>query len=165
MTVWNTGFIIVNLVQVIRILRMRKPISLSVEMEDIYVQAFSPMTRREFLYFWRMGRQDEVEDQFLVKSGTMQGKLFFIKGGTVSIIRDGREVTRIDKGNFIADSSTILDECSAIVDAKAIGSVRYNSWDKDTLISLQQAAPDIFIKVQKIISGYMTKKLRAALDR
>ncbi len=164
MTAWNTGFVIVNLAQAVRLLRMRKPITLSPELEDIYSRAFSRLSRREFLYFWRTGRPEKAEGSRLVKSGTGEGKLYFITAGTVSIIRDGKEVTRIGRGDFIADSSTILEEYSAVVDARAVGPVRCTSWDKDSLENLQQVAPELFIKLQKIISGYMTKKLRAALD-
>ncbi|MDP8247643.1 MAG: cyclic nucleotide-binding domain-containing protein [Candidatus Tritonobacter lacicola] len=164
MTAWNIGFVLVNFIQVVRLLRMKRPISLSLPLEDIYSRAFSPMTRREFLYFWQTGRKSEIVDEYIVGSGSREEVLYLIVEGTVSILRAGEEVVRIGRGDFIAESSDIIGGGPALIDARAIGTVRCISWDKDTLESLQKVSPEIVIKVQKIVGGYMTNKLRAALD-
>jgi CRP-like cAMP-binding protein len=163
MTAWNIGFVLVNFVQVVRLLRMKRPISLSPRLEDIYSRAFSPMIRREFLYFWQTGRKSEFDDEYIVRRGSRQEVLYLIIEGTVSIIRDGEEVVRIGRGDFIAESSDIIGGGPALIDARAIGTARCISWDKDTLENLQKVSPEIVIKVQKIVGGYMTDKLRAAL--
>jgi hypothetical protein len=164
MTAWNIGFVMVNFVQVVRLLRMKRPISLPPPLEEIYSRSFSRLTMREFLYFWQTGRKMESVDGHIVRSGSREGALYLITEGTVSILRDGEEVVRIGRGDFIAESSDIIGGIPARIGARAVGAVRCIAWDKDTLESLQKVAPKIVIKVQKIVGRYMTDKLRAALD-
>ncbi len=164
MTVWNTGFIAVNVIQSIRIFRRRRPVTLSSGLESVYRESFSPMTRREFLYFWQTGREKEVSDELIVRQGVGRGTLFYIAAGEVAIERDGREVARIGRGNFIADSSAVLGEGAAPISARAVGTVGCVFWDRETISNLQKVSPEIVIKLQKIVGSYLTGKLRAALD-
>jgi len=164
MTVWNVGFIAVNAFQAVRIFKMRKPITLSPGLDTIYRLAFRGLTRREFLYFWQTGREKDVADTHLVRSDSRLKTLFFILEGKVSIIRGGKEVTAIGRGSFIAESSDILGEETAGISARAAGPVRYICWDEETLKNIREVAPEILIKIQKIVGGYLTRKLRAALD-
>jgi len=163
-TIWNSGFLVVNLFQVFRLLQRRRPISLSPELEKTYQLAFSRLSRREFLYFWRLGAEGETADGFLARSGVSGERLYFVREGEVTIFREGKEVARIGPGSFVADSSTVLDACTASIDAQALGNVRYRAWGQENLESLQQVDPDLFIKLQGIIGKYITDKLRAALD-
>ncbi len=165
-TLWNIGFIAVNVIQVIRVARMRKPIALSPEMEELYRRSFRTMKRREFLYFWNTGRKKTVEDRYdFVGGDNPRAGLYFILTGTVSIVRSGEEVTRIGRGHFIVDSSSVLAEGPSVVEARALGPVRCLAWDEEILADVRKASPEIFIKLQKAISTYMTARLRAALDK
>ncbi|HOO78092.1 MAG TPA: cyclic nucleotide-binding domain-containing protein [bacterium] len=164
MTVWNAGFVAVNLVQTCRIFRKRRPIALSPVLEAIYLSAFAVMRRREFLYLWFMGRDGEATNRALLEHARPEGTLFFITEGAVAIFRDGREVAGIGPGDFIADASAVFGSSSPGVDARAVGRARYRCWDKDALERLRLAAPEIYIKVQKLLGSYMAGKLRQALD-
>ncbi len=165
-SLWNTGFVLVNIVQVIRIARMRKPITLSPELEDLYRRSFRPMKRREFLYFWNTGRKKTVENRYdFVGRDNARAGLYFILSGTVSIVRAGEEVTRIGQGHFIADSSSVLAEGPSVIEARALGPVSCVLWDEEVLSGLREASPEIFIRLQKTVSIYMTARLRSALDK
>jgi hypothetical protein len=54
--VWNGLFIVINIYQAVVLLRQRKPVTLPPEIRDIYESVFAEMTRREFLYFWQIGK-------------------------------------------------------------------------------------------------------------
>ena len=54
---WNSLFLIINMIQVAKILKERSPVKIPDEIEDIYRTKFSNMTQREFLYFWNTGVQ------------------------------------------------------------------------------------------------------------
>ena len=57
---WNFIFVGINVVQVIRIMRERKPIEIDPELVDLYKTTFHSMTPREFVYFWGLGQIKEA---------------------------------------------------------------------------------------------------------
>jgi len=53
--IWNALFLMINTIQVFKLLRERSPVKIPDDIEDIYRSKFSDMTQREFLYFWNLG--------------------------------------------------------------------------------------------------------------
>lgn len=164
MTAWNAGFILINGYQVVRILRQRRPIELSDQLEEIYRKSFQLMTRREFLYFWRTGRREERDGGGIVREGERQQSLYLVLEGTVSISRSGQEVARLGQGDFLADSCEIVGPARSPIGGYARGKVSLRRWDYPVLEDLKQINPRLLLKVQKIVAGYLTARLRAALD-
>ena len=64
---WNCLFLMINSIQVVKLIRERSPVKIPDEIDDIYRTKFSDMTQREFLYFWSLGKQKDVTDD--VKTG------------------------------------------------------------------------------------------------
>ncbi len=164
MTVWNTGFILVNVYQVGRILKQRSPIELSGQLEEIYLKSFRAMSRREFLYFWRTGRREEREGGTIVREGERQQSLYLVLEGTAAVIREGEEVARVSRGDFLADSCDFVSPGPSPISARARGLVALRRWDYPVLEDIRKINPALMLKIQKIVSGYLTAKLRAALD-
>ncbi|MDP8236668.1 MAG: cyclic nucleotide-binding domain-containing protein [Candidatus Erginobacter occultus] len=164
MTVWNAGFILINGYQVVRILRQRRPIELPGPLEEIYRKSFRLMNRREFLYFWRTGREEEREDGCIVREGERQQSLYLVLEGTAAISRDGEEVARVGRGDFLADSCDFISPGPSPIDARARGRIALRRWDYPVLEDIRKIDPALMLKIQKIVSGYLTAKLRAALD-
>ena len=52
---WNALFLMINTIQVFKLIRERSPVKIPDEIDDIYKSKFSDMTQREFLYFWNLG--------------------------------------------------------------------------------------------------------------
>ncbi len=164
MTVWNSGFILVNAYQVGRILKQRRPIELSGQLEEIYRKSFRLMSRREFLYFWRTGRREEREDGTIVREGERQQSLYLVLEGSAAIIREGEEVARVSRGDFLADSCDFVSSGPSPISARARGVIALRRWDFAVLEDIRKLDPALMLKIQKIVSGYLTAKLRAALD-
>lgn len=160
MTVWNTVFIAVNVVQTARVWWERRPILLPPEPDDIHRKVFSIMTPREFLYFWETGRFREVDGGRIIREGEEQKELSLIVDGKVSVVKDGREVARLSRGNFIAEMSFLTDE-PASADVCAEGLVRIVSWDQDKLANLKQVNPNLLIQLQAILGKDLSRKLKA----
>lgn len=161
LTWWNAAFICINIVGIARVLWERRDVTLSPELEKIY-SSFTPLTRREFLYVWNVGEQKRVRDDHLIERGMPEGGLFFIVRGTVSLRRGGEEVVRIGRGDFIAETSLLLEE-RATLEAMAMGEVEYAVWSEESLDTLRKTDPAIGSKVQTIMGRYMTTKLLDAL--
>ncbi len=164
MSVWNTGFILVNLYQVVRILSQRRAIELPEELEEIYRHSFRLLTRREFLYFWRTGRREEQVDTCIVREGERQQSLYLVREGTASIRRGGKEVAWVKRGDFLADSCDYISPGASPIDACARGRILLRRWDYPVLEDIRKINPSLMLKIQKIVSGYLTAKLRSALD-
>ncbi len=165
MTVWNLGFCLINSYQVVRILRQRRPIELPERLEEIYRKSFRPMTRREFLYFWRTGSQEERDGGSIVREGEQQQSLFLVMQGTAAIWRGGEEVARVGRGDFLADSCDFISPGPSPIEARARGVISLRRWDYPVLKDIRKIDPALMLKIQKIVAGYLTGKLRAALDR
>ena len=72
---WNCLFLMINSIQVVKLIRERSPVKIPDEIADIYRTKFSDMTQREFLYFWSLGKQKDVTDESLIKEGEYQKSL------------------------------------------------------------------------------------------
>lgn len=164
MTVWNTGFILINLYQVVRILSQRRPIKLPENLEDIYRHSFRLLSRREFLYFWRTGRREERVESDIVREGERQQSLYLVLEGTAAIFRAGKEVGEVRRGDFLADSCDFISPGASPISARARGEISLRRWDYPVLEDIQKIDPSLMLKIQRIVSGYLTAKLRSALD-
>ncbi len=160
---WNSLFFTINTIQVIRLIRERRPIKLAEELEDLYTNVFSTMTRREFLFFWNMGSIKEISNDFLIREGRHLERLYLLLSGSVGVIKDGRNLAKLSRGKFIAEMSFLTGE-TASADIKANGFVRYNSWNQEKLRSLEQLNPELLIKIQNILGKDLVFKIKTASE-
>lgn len=160
MTIWNSLFIAVNAVQLFRLFWEQKPVILPPDLDEIHKKVFSIMKKREFLYFWETGRVRQIENQYLIRTGTPQTELSLIVSGAVAVSAGGKEVARLSRGSFIAEMSFLTEE-PASANVRADGLVTYISWDQAKLTSLKQVNPDLLIKLQAILGKDLSYKLKS----
>ena len=89
---WNFIFLLVNTIQVVKLIRERSPVKIPHEIEDIFRTKFSNMTHREFLYFWSLGKQKEITDSTVIDEGEYQKSIFLILSGQAQVQRKERIV-------------------------------------------------------------------------
>jgi len=157
---WQGLFSLINLVWVIKIARERKPIEVPGDLQDLYKEIFAAMTRREFLYFWQMGRLDASTNSLLIREGEKQEKLMIILDGRVEVRRESKTLARLGRGSFIAEMSFLTGD-AASADVVADGTVRTMSWEQEKLRNLRLLNPQLFIKLQSIIGHDLTRKIKA----
>ena len=158
---WMSVFVIINTVQVIRILRERRQIEIPSDLIDLYEEVFPVMTRREFLYFWQTGTIHNAHNDLLTEEGECQKMLSLILSGTVSVVRDKHEIAELTRGSFIAEMSFLSgDPASADVIAK--GEVQYISWAQEKLRRLKQLNPQLLIKIQSVLGKDLADKVKSA---
>ncbi len=160
---WNVVFLLINTLQAVVLLKKRQPVELSEKLEKIYQKAFNHLKRREFLYFWHTGREEIKEGEYLVKSGTRQNDLFFITAGKVKIETGGEKVAVLKPGDFIAETNIFLDD-TVLIDAYPLGKVKFIRWTQEVLLDIRKTNPAILSKVERLVSRYMVKKLKKALN-
>ena len=81
-------FVIINTIQIVRIINERRPHYIPEELIDIYDSIFSELTSKEFLYFWNMG---EVTDEYFIRSGQTQENLLLVLDGISCVEFDGKK--------------------------------------------------------------------------
>jgi len=162
---WNVVFILINLVQVIILYRQRRPVHLPEGIQDIYESAFSPMSKREFLYFWQMAKPESREaGARLIKEGQHQNRLLLITRGEGKVIKEEKEVAHLIRGNFIAEMS-FLSGKTASADVFADTDLEYVYWEQSNLDALQQLNPKFYTKVHTTLSLDVVKKLQNTNSR
>ena len=161
---WNLLFLSINTFQIIRLIRERRPIELPPDQLDLYQKIFSGMRRREFLYLWHMGNVTVAEDVQLIKADTRQDKLFLVLEGQVRVVRDGKLITHLKRGSFIAEMSFLTGN-PATADVFADGWVRYLFWEQDKLRDLQKMNQALLIKFQNILGKDLTEKIKAGTKK
>ncbi len=162
--VWNVVFVAINGVQIVRILLERRPIELPEELVDLYEKLFTGMKRREFLLFWETGTQGALEDEHIVHEGEEPKQLLCIVSGQARVSKQGRPIASLSRGQFVAELSFLSHE-RASADVVAVGELRYNSWNQDKLRSLEKINPELYQKLQHILSRDVTDKIKTTSDR
>jgi len=155
---WNGLFVLINTIQVIRLIRERRPIKLSDALEKIYQLVFSSLQRREFLYIWHMGNVNTVQDSVIIQKGKHQKNIALILDGIVEVKNKNHLIALLSHGSFVAEMSFLTGN-PATADVNAQGSVKLISWPQIKLRGLQQINPDLFIKLQSILGKDLTQKI------
>ena len=159
--IWNTLFVTINSVQVIRILLERRPIQLPPDLVDLYENLFSVMSTREFFYFWQTGTVNQATDALVIDAGEPQKNISLILSGTVSIVKDGTVVSLRSRGDFIGEMS-FSTRNPASADVMAEGLVQYISWEQEKLRNLKQLNPQLLIKIQSVLEKNLAHKMSGA---
>ena len=117
---WMCLFVIVNTIQIVRIINERRPRFIPEELIALYDGIFSELTSKEFLYFWNMGTLKEVTDEYFIRSGQTQENLLLVLDGISCVEFDGKKIAFLDRGSFIAEISFLTGE-PASADVRADG--------------------------------------------
>lgn len=159
---WNALFVSINLYWVVRLLRERAAVKLPEELKPIYEKHFAALQPPEFLRLWNSGERGGMTDAQLVKQGEMPGSLYFLMNGQVSVRRDGREITRLMPGSFIAEMSLLTGEATT-ADVVALGAVEYMTWPAETLSRLRSRNPMLWTRVQSVLGHDLVEKVRRSM--
>jgi hypothetical protein len=162
MLAWNIVFLAINSVQAGIIIKERRPVELKPENEEIYSRDFSCMSRREFLYLWQTGMRKSASNELILKSGTRHNDLFYIIKGTAALKKDNKIFTRLGPGGFVAEEN-IFSQSRVRIDVYAEGRVEYKVFTEEVLENLRKLNPAVLSKLEKLLSRYMTAKLKTAL--
>lgn len=156
---WNCLFLAINLFQVIVLLRRRRPVIIPEEARDIYDETFHDMSKREFLYFWQIGKEGTQEIGTIVSEGQAQDKVMLLLGGTASVMKNDREIAEISRGGFVAEMSFLTGE-PASADVVCRQPITIITWSQDNLRNLKSLNFELWIKIQHVLSKDLVGKIK-----
>jgi hypothetical protein len=159
--VWNSFYMVINVIWVSRILYERRPASIPAEIRDLYEKIFTGFTPKEFLTFWKTGSEKSWDSEVIVNEGSSPADLFLIVAGSADVERGGRKLASLGRGRFFAEMSFMTGQ-PASADIRGTPQLKTVSWPQTKLRELEKKNPQMFIKLQGIIGGDLAQKVREA---
>jgi hypothetical protein len=156
---WNCLFLAINLYQVIDLLRKRRPVSIPEAIQDVYEDTFPEMSKREFLYFWRMGKATSHQGGAIVEEGSPQEEVMLMLDGTAGVMKNGRKIADLTRGSFVAEMSFLSGE-AASADVVCDSPVKTITWSQENLRNLKNLNFEVWIKIQHVLSKDLVGKVR-----
>ena len=157
--IWNCLFLAINLFQVAVLLRQRRPVIIPEEAIDIYEDTFPEMSKRQFLYFWQIGKEETQEPGTIVSEGDALDKVMLILSGTASVIKNGREIAELTRGSFVAEMSFLSGE-PASADVACEQPVTVITWSQENLRNLKSLNFELWMKIQHVLSKDLVGKIK-----
>jgi hypothetical protein len=160
MTVWNSLFVVINAVWVMRILQERRAVRLPPELEPIHRQHFAAFSAKEFLRFWNQGEAREAQGR-LIENGSHPPELVYLVEGNARVRRQGHDVAELPEGSFAGEMSLLTGEPTS-ADVDALDRVRLRAWPVAQLQQIRQKQPQLWTRLQSVLGHDMIEKLRRA---
>lgn len=156
---WNLLFMCINLYWVGRILHERRAVDLPPDLTGWYQQCFSPLSRGEFLRWWKAGHREWLRDDTrLTWDGVQPEALFFILAGTARVVRDGVFVCDLLPGQFIGEMSVITGE-PANADVRTVGDAEVIWWRMADVLEMRERQPALWGRFQSVIGRDLVEKI------
>jgi hypothetical protein len=157
--IWNCLFLAINLFQVTVLLRQRRPVTIPEAAKDIYEDTFHEMSKRQFLYFWKIGKEEIQEPGTIVREGDALDKVMLILSGAASVIKNSHEIAELTRGSFIAEMSFLSGE-PASADVACEQPVTMITWSQENLRNLKSLNFELWIKIQHVLSRDLVGKIK-----
>ena len=156
--VWNFIFILVNIIQVVRIYDDRKPRMIPQDMEDLYRGVFSAFTSKEFLYFMNLGEKEIINKQKLISLGDHQKDLLLVLNGDALVMREGKHLAKLNRGQFLGEISFLTDQ-PASADVYAKDELQYIKWDQSKIRAIKISNNAFWAKLNSVLTNDLTAKI------
>lgn len=157
--VWNGLFILINIFQAIVLLRQKKPVTVPPDIRDIYEKVFPEMTKREFLYFWQIGKVFQLKRGRIIEKGRHQDRVLLILEGQARVLHDRREIAVLSRGDFIAEMSFLTGE-PASADVRCRRELTCIAWSRDNLVNLKKLNHQLWSRLQHVLSKDLVGKMK-----
>tara|TARA_B100000530_G_scaffold275344_1_gene188252 strand:- start:1528 stop:2175 length:648 start_codon:yes stop_codon:yes gene_type:complete len=156
--VWNFIFILVNVIQVVRIYDDRKPRMIPEDMKDLYRGIFSTFTSKEFLYFMNLGEKEIINKQKLISLGDHQKDLLLVLKGDALVMREGKHLAKLNRGKFLGEISFLTDQ-PASADVYAKDELQYIKWDQSKIRAIKISNNAFWAKLNSVLTNDLTSKI------
>lgn len=156
---WACVFTAINLVQIWRIYRQRRPVRLTGDEQRLYALGFGSIRPRDFLSLTMLGSwEDAPEGARLLETGKPAEDVCIAVDGTVVMSRGGERVGDLAPGQLIGVTMVLLGEPSP-VDARFATPGRYIRWPLTRLRPFLDARPELRTAVLAHVKQDIARKL------
>ncbi len=161
---WNVLFMTVNLVQIIILLRERRPRQLGGAEQELYDSVFADLAPGEFRKLLKVGQWQEVAaGETIVKQGTVVADMMVLKQGALEVRVADRVIARLNPGQFVGEMSFLSGE-KATADVVATEPSRLMVWSQETLNEFLARRAGLAFKLRGVLGRDVVAKLRRYTD-
>jgi hypothetical protein len=162
---WTLVYNTINVVQIARLWRERRPVRLTSEEQMLYAAAFRALTPREFQRLLAVGRWHEAPTkEVLIAQGACPGRMLVLASGSAAVKVDGREVAMLRRGQFAGEMSFLTGERTTAA-VEVLEPVRFVSWATEDLERLLVKKPPLRTALQLILGRDLAAKVVNARER
>ncbi len=158
--VWNGLFIVINGVQIARLIRERRPVYLTEEQEQLRQLVFRSLKARDLLYLVDAGRWRELQEgERLCAQGEAMDELMVIYTGSAQVSVGDAVVAELGPGMFVGEMGFMTDEAaSAAVTVRE--PMRCLAWPKQSFRARLLERPELRAAMQFVLGADMARKLK-----
>ena len=162
---WASVFTAINLYQIARIYRERRPVVLSADQQTLYDLAFHSLRPRDFLSLALVGEWCNAEaGERLLTAGDPAARVSIAISGDVEVYKGETDVGRLAPGHLVG-TGLVLTGTPSPVDARFVTPGRYIRWSTQTLRVFLDKRPDLREALQRVTSRDLAAKLERAIAR
>lgn len=155
----SSAFVLINLVQIVILLKDRMALKLTANENRIYTLVFSNMSRHNYKKLISAAEWHHNKINYtLVKQGENLNKLFLLSQGLAEVRVNSQIIAMIRDGQFIGEMSFLTGQPTT-ADVVAVSDVEYVTWDKNKLNDIMRKNPEISADLQKIFNSDLINKL------
>ena len=159
-SLWMIIFVIINLVQIIRIVNERRKRYIEPKIFDIYESVFNSLTSYEFLKFWKTGEIKHVKkDSIIIMKDNQLSSIILLLNGKVKVQQEGSHITYLPRGSFLGEMSFITKE-KASADVISQENVSYIEWTNEELFKIKDSNRSFWTKIQNILLNDLIVKIK-----
>ncbi len=156
---WNLVFIVINVVQIIIIIKNRSDVSFTDEERELYETLFKNFEPFEFMKLLRIGKWIEAKQgEALTIEAEPVDNIILIYNGRLSVEIGGQRVGEVKDGSLIGEISFITGG-PATATVRALEKTRYVAWPKDEMRRLLNRNPTMRFAMDSVFSKELSKKL------
>jgi CRP-like cAMP-binding protein len=160
---WASVFTAINLYQIARIYRERRPVVLSADQQTLYDLAFHSLRPRDFLSLALVGEWcDAKPGEHLLTAGAPAAEICIAISGDVEVYKGETNVGRLAPGHLVG-TALVLTGTPSPVDARFVSPGRYIRWSTQTLRLFLDKRPELREALQRVTSRDLAAKLERAI--
>jgi CRP-like cAMP-binding protein len=160
---WASVFTAINLYQIARIYKERRPVVLSADQQTLYDLAFHSLRPRDFLSLALVGEWwDAQAGERLLTAGDPAAGICIATSGDVEVYKGETNVGRLAPGHLVG-TGLVLTGTPSPVDARFVSPGRYIRWSTQTLRVFLDKRPDLREALQRVTSRDLAAKLERAI--
>jgi hypothetical protein len=156
---WTLVYNTINLVQIARLWRERRPVRLDAAAQVLYAAAFRTLTPREFQRLLAAGRWDEVPAKTrLIEEGTSPGRILVLVSGRAMVRANDRDIAILGPGQFAGEMSYLTGARTAAA-VETVEPVQLVSWATADLERVLARHPELRTALQLVLGRDLATKL------
>lgn len=162
---WTLVYNTINMVQIARLWRERRPVRLGPDEQQLYAAAFRTLTPREFRLLLAAGRwQEAPAKEVLIDEGARPGRIFVLASGRAAVTVRGLEVATLRPGQFAGEMSFLTGERTTAA-VEVVEPARFVSWATADLERCLGKHPELRAALQLVLGQDLAAKLAGGRER